>query len=486
MPIWERFLPDDKGVAQAMKRLVSGGWVKSFAPAVVRGGVVCALTALPVLGAPPPQTHFTPANGAYPFADPLPLSGAAYDEWMLGKSFFSIPWVEAPSATTARDGLGPHFNANTCNSCHVDNGSAPTLNASREPLRALVFKLTQPARHGERWQVDNVETPLHDSVADPVYGVQIAINGNGKVRPEARTRLRVEPVPFTYPDGRKRVLTAFHPYLDRLSYGGLDPGTTISLHQPPALAGLGLVARVADAAIIAWADPHDGDHDGISGRPNWLGRPGAAKRILGRYNWKASAATLVAQTANAAAYDLGLSNPFHPQELCQPAQTDCLAAPRGRETGHGSLDLPGFRLNAIAAYVAGHKAPQPVSLDNQAQAGKRLFHKIGCADCHRETLTTRDGIVFHPYSDYLLHDMGEKLGDGRPEFLAGEREFRSAPLWGLGARLRAGERFLHDARAADPEEAILWHGGEARRAREAFIHLGHAARAALLHFLEHL
>lgn len=481
-----RFLCGGRNIAQAIKRVTLPRWVKSFASRETRGGIFLALIALPVLGGQSSHGLFTPADGAHPFADPLAMTDQAYERWILGKSFFSIPWVEAPSATTARDGLGPHFNANTCNSCHVNNGSAPTVNASGQPLRALVFKLTQPQRQHERWQVDNVETPLHDNVPDPVYGVQIAINGNGKVKPEARTRLRVESIPFIYPDGEKLMLTAFHPYLDRLSYGKLDPHTTISLRQPPPLAGLGLVEQVTDDAIIAWADPDDSDHDGISGRANWLNRPGAKHPVLGRYNWKASAATLLDQSANAAAFDLGLTNPLHPQELCQPAQTDCLAAPRGRKTQHGSLDLPDFRLHAIAAYVAGHKAAQPTFLDSQAQAGKRLFQTLGCASCHRETLTTRTGIVFHPYSDYLLHDMGEKLRDGRPEFLADENEFRSAPLSGLGARLRAGQRFLHDARAANPQEAILWHGGEARRAREKFIDLGRAARAALLHFLEQL
>lgn len=183
---------------------------------------------------------------------------------------------------------------------------------------------------------------------------------------------------------------------------------------------------------------------------------------------------------------MGLTNPLYPEELCQAAQTDCLDASRGRDSPRGSLDLPEFRLRAIAAYVAGHKAPQPVRLDAQAQQGKQLFKQVGCATCHRQTLTTDSGLVFHPYTDLLLHDMGAELADGRPEFSAEGREFRSAPLWGLGARLRARERFLHDARAANPEQAILWHGGEAETAQQAFIHLNQGQRASLLHFLEQL
>ncbi|GAB6039616.1 di-heme oxidoredictase family protein [Endothiovibrio diazotrophicus] len=433
-----------------------------------------------------PSTWFTDAAGPRPFAQPIAMDDAAYDRFILGRSFFSIPWVEAPSATTARDGLGPHFNANTCASCHVDNGGGQTLDEHDQPLRTLVFKLTQPARHAQRGGIDNVETPFHDSVPDPVYGVQIAINGNLKVQPEALPRLRIEERPFTYPDGERVTLTTLQPVLERLAYGPLAEGTTLSLRQPPALIGLGLIERVPDREILAWADPQDEDGDGISGRPNRLGPPDGQSTTLGRYNWKASEATVVGQTANAAAHDIGLTNPLYPREQCQPAQADCLRAPRGRATPQGDLDLPELRLHAIAAYVSGHKAPQPVRLDARAAAGKTLFGELGCTGCHRETLTTDEDVAFHPYSDLLLHDMGEDLKDGRPEFLASEREYRTAPLWGLGGRLRAGERLLHDARAATPEEAILWHGGEAAASQRRFTELERAQRASLLHFLEQL
>jgi len=433
-----------------------------------------------------PSEWFTDAAGAHPFAQPVAMDDAAYDRFILGRSFFSVPWVEAPSATTARDGLGPHFNANTCASCHVDNGGGETLGDDRQPLRALVFKLAQPERHAQRGEIDNIETPFHDSVPDPVYGVQIAVNGNFNVKPEARSLLRVEEIPFTYPDGQTLTLTAFRPYLERLAYGPLAEETAISLRQPPALVGLGLLERAPDRQILEWADPRDANHDGISGRANWLDPPDQERKTLGRFNWKASEATVLGQSANAAAHDIGLTNPLYPRELCQPAQPDCMAAPRGRATPQGDLDLPEVRLQAIAAYVVGHKAPRPTRLDARATEGEGLFRELGCTCCHRETLTTTDRIGFHPYSDLLLHDMGGQLRDGRPEFLAGEREYRTAPLWGLGGRLRAGERFLHDARAATPEEAILWHGGEAEASKNRFTELERERRASLLHFLEQL
>ena len=430
--------------------------------------------------------EFTNAAGSKPFSHPIDMTDTDFDQYILGRSFFTIPWVEAPSATTARDGLGPHFSSNTCVSCHVSNGSAPTISDKNQPLRTLVFKLTQPSQHSSRWLVNNIETPLHDSVPDPVYGAQVSIRGNGKVKPEAQTKLKVESIPFTYPDGQSLTLTKFTPYLAKLAYGPLAKETVISLRQPTILAGLRLIEQISNEDILAWEDPSDNNADGISGRANWLNAPDEDNKILGRLNWKASAASIVDQTANAAALDLGLTNPFFPEELCQPAQTDCLAAPRGDNTRLGSLDLPLLRLQAIASFIRDHKAPQTVALDNDAKQGKKLFEEVGCTACHRPTFTTTQGVEFHPYTDLLLHDMGEGLQDGRPEFLATEREYRTAPLWGVGERVRDQHRFLHDARAKTPEEAILWHGGEAEKAKSTFIKLDQAERLALLHFLEQL
>lgn len=430
--------------------------------------------------------EFTNASNNKPFSDPIKMTDKEFDQYILGRSFFTIPWVEAPSATTARDGLGPHFSSHTCVSCHMNNGSAPTINNENQPLRTLVFKLTQPNKHSSRWLINNLDTPMHDSVPDPVYGAQVSIRGNGKVKPEAKTRLKIEPHLFTYPDGQSLTLTKFIPYLDNLAYGPLDKETTIALRQPSILAGLRLIEQVSNAEILAWEDPNDNNQDGISGRANWLNSPEQGKKILGRLNWKASAPSIVGQTANASAHDLGLTNPFFPEELCQPAQTDCLAAPKGDETSSGSLDLPMSRLQAIATFIRNNKAPQSVKLDDNARQGKKLFEDTGCTSCHRQTLTTTKGVEFHPYSDLLLHDMGDALKDGRPEFLATEREFRTAPLWGIGSRVRSKHRFLHDSRAATPEEAILWHGGEAELAKSTFIKLNQAERSALLHFLEQL
>ncbi|WP_223640525.1 di-heme oxidoredictase family protein [Rhodobacter sp. TJ_12] len=444
-------------------------------------GAAAMLSAVGLRAASGPD-WVTDAAGPAPFAQPIASDDpAVLDQRMLGRSFFTVPWVAAPAATTARDGLGPLFNANSCASCHVDNGSAPVIDADGAPLRPLLFKLAQPDAHADRMGQDAPESPGHARVLDPIYGGQIAINAAGGARPEARPQVHAQAVPFHYPDGAAVTLTRLTPVLADLAHGPLAPDTVVFLRQPPALAGLGLVAAVPDAALVAWEDPDDADGDGISGRANRM--PDGA---LGRYGWKAAEPTLVAQIANAAAVDMGLTNRRYPQELCPPAQIACQKAPRGRPSPLGDLDLPDPRLDAIAAYLSGFKAPQPAALAAQAAHGESLFSTLGCAACHRPVLRTEDGRTLRPLSDFLLHDMGDGLADGVREHLAGPSEFRTAPLWGLGARLRAGHRFLHDGRARSPEEAILWHGGEAGPARDAFVSLTAADRAALLSYLEQL
>lgn len=431
--------------------------------------------------AKPAVDWFTDSRQDKPLAQRISgLSDDELDSVMLGRSFFSIPWVVAPSATTARDGLGPLFNANTCASCHVDNGAGQTLGNDGSPLRALVVKLAQPSKQVQAREQGMMNIP------DPHYGNQIAINGTGSVPPEASVHLAKHKQMLVFPDGSRQALTAWQPVLKQLAYGALDKDTVLSLRQAPTLAGMGLVAKVDADTILAWADAEDKDGDGISGRANWVRDLRDGKFKLGKYGWKAGQPTVLQQTADAAAHDMGLTNPLFPREQCTDSQQACLEAPHGRPSPLGTLDLPQPRLQAIANYVQSFKAPQPEKFSEEELQGKVVFLVLGCGGCHREQLTTKDGIEFSPYSDYLLHDMGSGLADGRPEFEANPQEWRTAPLWGVGARVRAGQRFLHDARAASPFEAVLWHGGEAEAAKQRFMALPENERQALLAFLEAL
>jgi CxxC motif-containing protein (DUF1111 family) len=147
-------------------------------------------------------------------------------------------------------------------------------------------------------------------------------------------------------------------------------------------------------------------------------------------------------------------------------------------------DVDTARVDAIAYYLENLKTPRPPPPDR----GAALFARIGCGGCHRSGYPVGDELAVDPYSDFLLHDMGEALADGSRVYGAGPREWRTAPLWGIGLarRLNPQAGFLHDGRAATPELAILWHAGEARAARVKFASLDAAERAAILQFLESL
>ena len=134
--------------------------------------------------------------------------------------------------------------------------------------------------------------------------------------------------------------------------------------------------------------------------------------------------------------------------------------------------------------------------DPEALKGKELFYEIGCAACHRPKFMTGEVSgqpylshqLIWPYTDMLLHDMGEGLADGRPEGAASGREWRTPPLWGIGLTetVSGHTLFLHDGRARNLTEAILWHGGEAKAARDKFATLSKADRDALLAFVNSL
>ncbi|MET0403372.1 MAG: di-heme oxidoredictase family protein, partial [Cystobacter sp.] len=249
---------------------------------------------------------------------------------------------------------------------------------------------------------------------------------------------------------------------------------------------------VSEAHLLEWEDPDDRDGDGISGRANRVWSARRQRVELGRFGWKANQPDLEQQNAAALKGDLGITTPLFPTEACTPTQSACLAAPSG-----GAPELDESKLSALTTYTAalgvparrGHDAPGVLQ-------GKDVFHRVGCARCHRPSLET--GAVeerpefshqrLWPYSDLLLHDMGEALADGAEDFLASGQEWRTPPLWGLGLThtVSGHTRLLHDGRARTVLEAILWHGGEAASARDAVLRLSRNERDALLSFLDSL
>lgn len=406
------------------------------------------------------------------------LSNAERRVFEVGDSFFTQNWVSAPSSTDARDGLGPTFNAQSCSSCHKRDGRARPPQDDADPARGLLLRLS----------VDGANGPAED----PVYGGQIQDRAINSVPVEGRIRIRYEAIHGNYPDGKAYTLhTPTYGIVDA-AYGPLDPDTMVSPRIAPSVFGMGLLEAIPVDRIMELADEEDSDGDGISGRPNMVWDIRKMEYVLGRFGWKANQPTVEQQTAAAFHGGIGITSSLFPEENCTSAQAACRLAPDG-----GSPEIPNERLSKVVFYVQTLAVPAMRNVDSpEVRRGARLFVEAGCALCHTPRHTTAidhlepalAGQVIFPYTDLLLHDMGDGLADGRPDGLASGREWRTPPLWGIGLveTVNGHTRFLHDGRARSIEEAILWHDGEGRASRDLFKGLSSEEREALLQFMRSL
>lgn len=404
-----------------------------------------------------------------------------YDKFILGRSFFTIPWVEAPSVTTARDGLGPLFNANTCISCHPSNGRGNLINKDGFTSRALVARLSVKSNESTEHQ----EILKHKGfIPNSVYGNQLSINGIHGIDFEGKIKIDFAELEIIFPDGEKQLLLKPKYSLVNLNYGALEKDSNVSYRLAPTLNGMGLITLISDEDILKNVDENDANKDGITGRANWVYSNLTKKEELGKYTWKASVAFLKEQVAGAASNDMGLTTSIFPNENCTSFQKECNEAPKAKD----AIDLPDERLDAVAYYLKNIKAYTP-KITKEYKEGLEIFEQISCSKCHISSFDTKKGFKVFPYSDFLLHDMGEELSDGRVEFKASQNEWRTAPLWGLALHEKINKekpRLLHDGRARSFQEAILWHGGEAMKAKENYMNLPKEKREKLLKFLEEL
>ena len=402
--------------------------------------------------------------------------------FFVGNSFFNQNWVSAPASTTARDGLGPHFNARSCAGCHLHDGRGRPPAHEGERGSGLLLRLGIPGKG-----------PGDPTRPDPVYGNQLQDGAIPGIVPEGSIRIRWEEVPGRYGDGSTYVLRRPVYEVVDLGYGPLAPDVRLSPRVGSHLVGLGLLEAVPEESIRSRADPGDRDGDGISGRVNEVPDRVKGGTSLGRFGWKANQPSLLQQTAEAFLGDLGITTSLLPEENCGGEGGEaCRAAPHG-----GRPEIDDEDLAKVVLYVSSLAVPamrDPAEFE--VTRGSRLFREIGCTACHTPTLQTGEhptlpvlsNQTIHPYTDLLLHDMGEGLADGLPDHGADGREWRTPPLWGIGLiPLVNGHSFyLHDGRARTLEEAVLWHGGEAESSRERFRTLSPELRAALVRFLESL
>lgn len=398
----------------------------------------------------------------------------------VGDSFFEQNWVSAPASTDARDGLGPTFNAQSCSSCHVLDGRAKPPEYPGDPERGLLLRFSLPATH-----VGGKPTAV------PNYGFQLQDRALNGVESEGTFEVRYIEISGVFADGEPYTLLKPEYVISGLAFGTLPDDVMVSPRIAPAIIGMGLLEAIDTSDLLSLSDPDDIDGDGISGRPNMVPVGQGGGVVIGRFGWKANAGSLMQQSMDAFLQDIGITSEFHPVENCPKQQSSCLAAPNG-----GTPEIPAERAEKLLLYVRTIAVPAMRNIDDPiVRNGAARFVDAGCASCHVPTFETGDSDLealshqtIHPFTDLLLHDMGPGLADNRPDQLASGTEWRTAPLWGIGlvGAVNGHTRLLHDGRARNISEAILWHGGEAAQSRNAFINMSKEERDALIAFLRSL
>ena len=421
-------------------------------------------------------------------------------DFRVGNGLFRKLWVSAPSSTLASDGLGPLYNARACQSCHIKDGRGHVPEGPGDDAVSMVLRVSIPAPPDMAMTAAMAEIEgWLATLPDPVYGGQLQDFGTAGHPAEYRLDVTWEEIAVPLSDGETATLRRPTWRAADLGYGPLHPDAMLSPRVAPQMIGLGLLEAIPAADILALADPEDADGDGISGRPNIVWSVELGQPMLGRFGHKAGMPTIREQSAAAFAGDIGIATPLFPDPWgdCTAAQADCRAAIHGGDPGQEGFEVDAEGLDLVTFYsrnlgVPARRAPD----DPQVLAGRAVFYDTGCAACHQPAFVThrlegqpeQSFQLIWPYTDMLLHDMGEGLADHRPEGRATGTEWRTAPLWGIGLteQVSGHAQFLHDGRARNLLEAILWHGGEAQAARDRVVTLPTEDRAALIRFLESL
>jgi len=435
----------------------------------------------------------TTESGPAAFSLPVALLDAEQREaFAMGKEQFNEAWVVAPLPGGVW-GLGPTFNEDRCAHCHANNGSAPAPANGQPAVEGMLVRLSIPG-----------QTKEGGPLPHPIYGDQLQNRGiPGRVPAEGQAVFTYTPREISFADGERVVLRVPHIEFRDLQFGELGTDTMVSPRIAPAMVGMGLLEAVPDATILRIVQEQA--QVGMAGKPNYVWDVENEQTVLGRFGWKANQPNLRQQTAAAFLGDIGATTYLFPEENCPPAQTACLDVPSASKCGGqggctGNQYRPEVvpsRLSNITLYLRALAVPARRNVtDPQFARGERLFAQAQCSVCHvpeiktgpKPALKAAADVTLRAYTDLLLHDMGPELADGRPDFKASGSEWRTAPLWGIGLvrTVNGHGNLLHDGRAGNVTEAILWHGGQAQRSRDAFIAMSKADRAALVLFVESL
>jgi len=419
------------------------------------------------------------------YMQPVPgLTHSQLQKFKAGEKQFKAPWVVFP-LLGGEWGLGPTFLANSCVGCHVQAGRGRTFDQPGAIVFQQLLRLSLPG-----------EGPDGGPLPHPNYGEQLQVFGvnvglKENLKPgEAELYVDWLPEPVTLPDGTQVELRKPAVRIEKPNFGPIDDKVLTSLRNTQVVFGMGYLEAVSEEDILALAALQR--TQGLNGRPNYVRDDIHQRTALGRFGWKANQPTVRQQIAVAFHGDMGVTSSLYIEENCPPVQTACRAMPPGNRP-----ELLDYSWDELHFWSVALDAPAARDQDNpQIIRGRQSFEKVRCAQCHVPEMRTGDypalpeisKKTFRAYTDLLLHDMGPGLADGRPDFKAGPRDWRTAPLWGIGlsAQVNGSTHLLHDGRARNVLEAILWHGGEAQASRDLFAELSKEERDDLIAFVNSL
>lgn len=413
---------------------------------------------------------------------PYNLPAGLQEQFDMGDILFDAAFRGGPTHDPefVRGGLGPTFNQNSCSACHFRDGSASPPSRPGEAMNGMFLRISVPDGKGGWGAVPGYNTQIRDR----------AVEG---VPPEGIGRVAYTEVPDEYPDGTRYSLRKPRYWVEEPRFGPIPADAVIEARVAPRNIGGGLLEAIPEAAILDVAARQAASGTGVAGRPNRVRDVRTGQTVLGRFSWKANQPSLMQQAADAFSNDMGMTSPLFPANHCPPGQDAC--AREAARQPHGVQELTMGQLDAMNVYLQLLAVPARRNIDDPTVLrGEKLFRSAQCMQCHVESFRTGphqirrlSGQDIHPYTDLLLHDMGEGLS-GRPDNVAGPRDWRTPPLWGIGLTERSNghTNFLHDGRARSLEEAVLWHDGEAATARKRFMDFTEAERRALIAFLDSL
>ena len=415
-----------------------------------------------------------------------------YEEQIVadGSKLFEAEWTSQTDAPFG--GLGPHFDASACADCHGGDGRAAGPEHDGVLPVGFVVKLT-----------------TDDEAIAHRLGGQLTSRA-ARVRAEAVVSVSYEEVGGEFADGEPYSLRR-PTYVAELTIGQLSGDAVLGVRVAPHLSGLGLLELIPIADLERRVDADDDDDDGVSGRFAEAVHLLSGEATIGRFGWNAGQPTIEQQSAAALFNDMGLTSRYFPVESCGsggecerrgiPVTEYYVPSGFGSElTGSSAYEFAGEvsdeRLYKLTVYAQALAVPAVRDVGDPVVArGWEVFVESGCSSCHAGPFTTGAGPiqglsnqVIQPYTDLLVHDLGDGLADRTVDGDIVDTEWRTAPLWGVGMieTVNGHANFLHDGRARGFSEAILWHGGEGQASADVYREMSATDRVALIRFLESL